>query len=367
MFEKFKDNFAVIKGKKPNLLEEKTTNSAIYLSAEYCRTGNNIQYIDLTTTETKYICNKEDLLIIWDGSNSGEVFIGKDGVLSSTMAKLKISNKFLSKYVFYYLKSKFEILNNNVTGAAIPHLSRNTLENLKIYKASIAEQKEIVKVLDMASDMVRLRKECIASAQSLVPAIFQEMFGNPLINPKQLPKIKLGKIFTLSSGKFLPAKEMADNGNYPVYGGNGINGYHNEYLFEEPKLCIGRVGVKCGCVHETTKFSWITDNALYINNYLKPINQTYLKEALNQINLNQYAKRAAQPVISQSTIYQQYILEPDDPLQKQFAQKAQEIEEYIKQQQEELKQSENLFQSLLHHAFTGELTSHKGFNNVSRI
>ena len=81
-----------------------------------------------------------------------------------------------------------------------------------------------------------------------------------------------------------------------------------------------------------------------------------MKEALTQINLNQYAKRAAQPVISQSTIYNQYILEPPIELQEQFAQKAIEIEAYIKEQQEELENAKQMFQSLLHHAFTGELT-----------
>ena len=84
--------------------------------------------------------------------------------------------------------------------------------------------------------------------------------------------MQVGKILTLSSGKFLPAKEMDENGIYSVYGGNGINGHHNKYLFEEPQLCIGRVGVKCGCVHLTEPKSWITDNALYITKLLKSLN-----------------------------------------------------------------------------------------------
>ena len=223
----------------------------------------------------------------------------------------------------------------------------------------IEEQQEIVQVLDTMSDIIRLREECISHAQDLIPALFQEMFGNPQTNKKNLNKVKVGNILTLSSGKFLPAKEMDENGIYPVYGGNGINGHHNEYMFEEPQLCIGRVGVKCGCVHLTEPKSWITDNALYINKLLKPLNIIYLKEALTQINLNQYAKRAAQPVISQSTIYNQYILEPPIELQELFAQKAIEIESYIKEQDDELKNAKQMFQSLLHHAFTGELTRKK--------
>ena len=42
-----------------------------------------------------------------------------------------------------------------------------------------------------------------------------------------------------------------------------------------------------------------------------------------------------------------------------FAQKVVEIESYIEEQQEELENAKQMFQSLLHHAFTGELTRHK--------
>lgn len=253
----------------------------------------------------------------------------------------------------------YQLLNKNIPDTGYNRHFKYVKAKKYVIPPTLAEQQEIVKVLDTMNDIIRLRKECISHAQDLIPALFQEMFGDVIQNKKNINKIKLGKIFILSSGKFLPAKEMDETGIYPVFGGNGINGYHNEYLFDEPKLCIGRVGVKCGCVHLTKPKSWITDNALYINKLLKPINVIYLKEALTQINLNQYAKRAAQPVISQSTIYNQYILEPPIELQEQFAQKAIEIESYIKEQKEELENAKQMFQSLLHHAFTGELTSKK--------
>jgi type I restriction enzyme S subunit len=45
------------------------------------------------------------------------------------------------------------------------------------------------------------------------------------------------------------------------------------------------------------------------------------------------------------------------PTQEEFAQVAREIEDYKKQQYQEIKYAEDLFQSLLQKAFTGELTS----------
>ena len=272
----------------------------------------------------------------------------------------------LPKFLYYFFVFYEPILKTQGSGAVFDAITKAYVDKIKVpIPPTLAEQQEIVQVLDTMSDIIRLREECISQSQALIPALFQEMFDNPQTNRKNLNKVKVGKILTLSSGKFLPAKEMDENGIYSVYGGNGINGHHNKYLFEEPQLCIGRVGVKCGCVHLTEPKSWITDNALYINKLLKSLNMIYLKEALTQINLNQYAKRAAQPVISQSTIYNQYILEPPIELQELFAQKAIEIESYIKEQQEELKNAKQMFQSLLHHAFTGELTRHKFGGDVN--
>lgn len=333
-----------------------------------------IRYLKTASIEKRELKDNDIVIEISGGSPEQPVgrsiIIDKDKqdeqiyVCSNFFRLLRVNeNEILPSFLNYYFKLLYD------TRIIEQYQSNSTnLRNLKFkqfliqrvsYPKNLNEQQEIVQVLDTMSDIIRLREECILHAQDLIPALFQEMFGDVIQNKKNINKIKLGKIFILSSGKFLPAKEMDETGIYPVFGGNGINGYHNEYLFDEPKLCIGRVGIKCGCVHLTKPKSWITDNALYINKLLKPINVIYLKEALTQINLNQYAKRAAQPVISQSIIYNQYILEPPIELQEQFAAKVEEINSYIEEQQEELENAKNMFQSLLHHAFTGELTRHK--------
>ena len=320
---------------------------------------------------------KENDLIIEVSGGSPDQPVGRTIIISSDDIQkfqypvtcsnffrlLRFNNKINPKFINYYFKFLYETkiiesYQSNSTNLRNLKFSQFLNQNIPVPQ-TLDEQQEIVKVLDAASEIIRLRTACIESAQFLIPALFQEMFGDPLNNNKNLTKEKIGKIFTLTSGKFIPSKELDTNGQYPVYGGNGINGYHNEFLFEDSKICIGRVGVKCGCVHKTKPNSWITDNALYINNYLIPINETYLKEALTQINLNQYAKRAAQPVISQTTIYNQYILLPQIEQQELFATKVQEIESYIKTQQVELENAKTMFQSLLHHSFTGELTRHK--------
>ena len=112
---------------------------------------------------------------------------------------------------------------------------------------------------------------------------------------------KLSQVIKLSSGKFLSNKDRIV-GDIPVYGGNGITGYHNVGFVSEPTIVIGRVGEYCGSVHLTQTNAWITDNALYATDYLIDINKKYLLYILREANLNQYANRTGQPNVSQASI-----------------------------------------------------------------
>lgn len=112
---------------------------------------------------------------------------------------------------------------------------------------------------------------------------------------------RLGEILSVSSGKGLTSKKM-DGGLYPVYGGNGITGYHSQNNFSEKKLIIGRVGVKCGITHITQTKSWVTDNALIVNFKSSDIDIKFMKLKLRFENLNKLSNSTAQPVISGSKI-----------------------------------------------------------------
>jgi type I restriction enzyme S subunit len=58
--------------------------------------------------------------------------------------------------------------------------------NTLIPSPPLPEQRRIVDLLTRAEGIVRLRREAAAKAAELIPAIFIDMFGDPLTNPKQL-------------------------------------------------------------------------------------------------------------------------------------------------------------------------------------
>ncbi|MBL4542981.1 MAG: restriction endonuclease subunit S [Rhodobacteraceae bacterium] len=270
----------------------------------------------------------------------------------SLVAGPELDNRFL----YYAIRRIVPEIQERGSGATFKEVSKSVVSEIPIsYPASVDEQKRIAAILDKSDAVRRKRERVVAMTDELLRAAFLQMFGDPVLNTKQMPTVALGDLIKVSSGNGLTAKNMHPNGRYPVYGGNGVNGFHSEYMFEEPQIVIGRVGVYCGAVHMSEPKSWVTDNALYVREYKRPVNRTYLEWALRFANLNQYAGRAAQPLISGSRIYPVEILLPNEDRQNAFAafvfrQKA--LKANLNGARDE---AEALFNSLYQRAFRGEL------------
>jgi type I restriction enzyme, S subunit len=118
--------------------------------------------------------------------------------------------------------------------------------------------------------------------------------------------VKLGDVIKLTSGKSKTKKHLHPHSKhypYPVYGGNGVNGFSNEFLIENDVIVIGRVGEYCGVVHRTQGPSWITDNALYTKELRNKLNIDFTFYLLTYHNLSKLRSRSGQPLVSQKPIY----------------------------------------------------------------
>lgn len=72
----------------------------------------------------------------------------------------------------------------------------------------------------------------------------------------------LGDFAPLAYGKSLPASKRKTEGNVPVYGSNGIVGYHDTALSEGPTVIVGRKGT-VGAVHYSSIPCWPIDTTFY--------------------------------------------------------------------------------------------------------
>lgn len=139
----------------------------------------------------------------------------------------------------------------------------------------------------------------------------------------------LGALFRVKSGDGIAISKLRPFGMYPVYGGNGINGYTSNYNVNGDTLVIGRVGEKCGNVNITSTKSWVSDNALIVIPKAR-YNVEYLSYLLEFLNLNDYANRNAQPVISGQIIYAiEAPYEDDEEHQEEIARTLSQFDSYI--------------------------------------
>lgn len=185
----------------------------------------------------------------------------------------------------------------------------------------------------------------------------------PLItNPEKLFDLpegwvwcRLGDLVRISSGDGLTAKQMTEGGVYPVFGGNGINGYHDKFNVAKPTIVIGRVGALCGSVHITPEHAWITDNAFITYYSEKYLSSNWLVKLLIALDLRNRARETAQPVISGKRVYSIMIALPSSNEQQAIIERLDRlmamIDELEKHVADRKEKSARLMQSVLREAF----------------
>jgi type I restriction enzyme S subunit len=306
-----------------------------------------------------------DIVFARTGATTGKSYLIRkcpdNSVFASYLIRVRPKPSIDSGYLFHFFQTPeyWRQVAKHSTGTAQAGVNASRLKDIRIPLPSLPEQHRIAAILDKAVAIRELRRQAIAKLNTLLKAVFLEMFGDPVRNSKGFPKIPLGELIKVKSGEFLPEKNFGENGHFPVYGGNGISGYHDQFMFETPMIVIGRVGYYCGAVHVTAPRAWITDNALYVAGKSDKLTDAYLAAALINAKLNRYAGKSAQPLISGSRIYPIPILVPPLELQDKYRIILQAIECLKFKATEIEKKISELFSSLQQRAFSGKLFTEK--------
>jgi type I restriction enzyme S subunit len=174
----------------------------------------------------------------------------------------------------------------------------------------------------------------------------------------KVDKVKfLGKI---GSGDTLESKFIEkDEGNYPVYGGNGVMGYYSDFNFDKPILIIGRVGEKCGNVHYSDSKVFVNDNSLVFQPFNEEMNLWYVYHSLVQRDLNQLRNKNTQPLITGTMVKDEFIPNPPIDEQKEIVkyldEQTKEIDDLIQLEQKKIELLKEYRQSLISEVVTGKV------------
>ncbi|OQK15812.1 hypothetical protein AU255_16610 [Methyloprofundus sedimenti] len=164
------DLFTLTKGKKPKNLSENNIGSP-YLDIEALDRGNILRYTD---DEKCPRSTNKDILVVCDGSRSGLVLDGKDGVIGSTLAIIETPT-YIQVYVKLFFRQAFQRLNSSMKGAAIPHLDTKSLREGLFAVPPFKEQYRIVAKVDelmaLCDQLEQQTENSITAHQTLVETL----------------------------------------------------------------------------------------------------------------------------------------------------------------------------------------------------
>ena len=113
-----------IKGKQPKFASKE--DGEPYLIIDDLASNIHTQF-----SSEGLVCDENDVLMVMDGASSGKVFMGNNGYVGSTLAKL--SSPQIKPSILYFGLSKFEEeIMKNTTGSAIPHTDKSFVSELRI-------------------------------------------------------------------------------------------------------------------------------------------------------------------------------------------------------------------------------------------
>lgn len=200
-----------------------------------------------------------------------------------------------------------------------PKLNQENLRNIKIPVPPLAVQEEIVRILDLFTNLVaELQAELQARQKQY------EHYRNKLLTFekdaegmewKRLPDIcenldRRRKPVTASNRTFGP---------YPYYGASGIVDYVSSYIFDGNYLLISEDGANLLARNTPIAFSisgknWVNNHA-HVLKFQNMFTQKYIEYYINMIDVSQYVSGGAQPKLNQENLNK--ILIPIPPLPEQ--------------------------------------------------
>jgi type I restriction enzyme S subunit len=153
-----------------------------------------------------------DFLIGMDGEFRCYRWRGGKALLNQRVCRLRNFSHDLSPgYVFYGINDHLQEIEDNTAFVTVKHLSSKQIASIEMSVPPLAEQGRIVKLLDEADELRKLRAQADRRTADLIPAIFHEMFGENAKKPHV--RVKLEQIAEVVSGV---AKGRKFNGRLPI-------------------------------------------------------------------------------------------------------------------------------------------------------
>lgn len=304
--------------------------------------------------DEKYLIKKGDVLISWSASIGIYEWDLEDAYLNQHIFKVVFEKEEIDKK---YFKFMVDIALNKAVkymhGSTMKHITKKYFDNILVPVPSLDKQKKIAEVLDKAQYLAEKKREQIELLDKLVKSRFIEIFGDPITNSKNLKMKNFEEVIVLQRGYDLPTYKRDENGEYNVWGSNGVLSKHSEYKVNEYGVITGRSG-SLGNVYYTKEPYWPLNTTLFSKDTCGN-NVVYLTYLLRFYDLKRFSNGTGVPTLNRNLLNGQKIIDVPIELQNEFAEFVTQTDSIRSKMEASLSELEDNFNSLMQKAFKGEL------------
>lgn len=288
-------------------------------------------------------------------------FVDFDFVLGADGVKLLKPKTFLdAKYLYYFL------LGHPLAELGYARHYR-LLKEFDVRFPSLPEQKRIAAILDETfagiETAIANTEKNLANARGLFESYLNAVFTQ---QGDGWARRKLADVCENLDSKRIPiTKSKRKAGDVPYYGASGVVDYVADYIFDEDLLLVSEDGANLLARTYPIAFSvsgksWVNNHA-HVLKFEEVASQRFIEFYLNSISLEPYVSGMAQPKLNQKALNNITVPFPPVEIQKEVVEKLDDLNKskdrlakiYIQKRSS----LDELKQSLLQKAFSGELTS----------
>ena len=254
----------------------------------------------------KGVLKKDDVLIVKDGATTGKTaFFDNDikAAVNEHVFILRAKENILPKLLYNIIKSEYfqNKLQRYIKGI-IGGISLE-IKEIQIPLPPLSVQEEIIAEIEGYQKIANGARQVV------------ENYKPHIDIDSSWPVVELGDVISLEYGKPLK-EENRIKGGYPVFGSNGIVGWHNEYIVNGPFIVVGRKGT-AGAVTYSDKSGYPIDTTFYVR--ITDENKLDLKFAYYQMltmELDRVNTQSGVPGLNRNDAYKQKFYLPDLVTQK---------------------------------------------------
>lgn len=281
------------------------------------------------------------------GSDMGKVALTtQESVTNQQLNSIICEANFDPDFVYYGMVNISSRMKNSAHhSTAVPILNKTDFSNFEFCSPDIDTQKRVAFILSALDNKIELNRQTNETLEAIAQAIYKEWFVNFNFSGAtgEMQDSELGPIpkgwrvgeytneLNIVYGKNLPTVNLLPSG-YPVFGGNGLIGFYDKYLYKDPQVIVACRGAASGKVNQSLPNSFVTNNSLVFEIPQKSkVKFTYLKQYCLNTDFTSFVSGSAQPQLTIESFKNAFLLIPEERVLRNFDKLILPVEEIIRE------------------------------------